>query len=142
MKRYKPKIDKLYYLVAVPTAMLLIVFTALSALAPKMIFVMLPVDVFAAYFLVSALFGYVELRENTLFIKYGFILKKEIPYSKIRGVELTRKWYSHSMLSLKNSLEHVNIKYNSFDLTSVSVKDNDAFIVDLNERVRISLEKN
>ncbi len=134
-KRYNPKIDKLYYLIAIPTAILLIVFTALSALVAKMIFVMLPVDVFAAYFLVSSLFGYVELRENTLFIKYGFILKKEIPYSKIRGVELTRKWYSHSMLSLKNSLEHVNIKYNSFDVTSVSVKDNETFIKELESRL-------
>lgn len=135
MKRYKPKIDKLYYLIAVPTSMLLIVFTVLSALVPKMIFLMLSVDVFAAYFLLSSLFGYVELREKTLFVKYGFVLKREIPYSKIRGIEAERKWYSHSMLSLKNSLEHVNIKYNSFDVTCVSVKDNDAFIKELEERI-------
>ena len=39
------------------------------------------------------------------------------------------------MLALKNSIEHVDIKYNSFDVTCVSVKDNDAFIKELEERI-------
>ena len=39
-------------------------------------------------------------------------------------------------MSMKNSLEHVNIRYNSFDVTSVSVKDNEAFMKELDERLR------
>jgi hypothetical protein len=40
------------------------------------------------------------------------------------------------MASLKNALEHVNIKYNTFDIVSVSVVDNDGFIEELNTRRR------
>ena len=93
------------------------------------------VAAFVLYFFVSPLFGYVELRENSMLIKYGFILKKEIPYSKIRSVTKARKFYSDSMMSLKNSFDHVNIKYNTFDVTCVSVVDNDSFINELSKRL-------
>ena len=82
------------------------------------------VDVFVFYFLISPLFGYVELREDSVFIKFGLLLKREIPYGKIRGVTEERKFYADSMLSLKNALVHINIKYNSFDMVSVSVVGN------------------
>ena len=93
-------------------------------------------DILVFYFVISPLFGYAELREHTLFIKLGFIMKREIPYSAIRGTSKTRKFYSDSMLSLKNSLEHVNIKYNKFDMISVSVQDNEGFIKELEERIK------
>lgn len=35
------------------------------------------------------------------------------------------------MLSLKNSLDHINIKYNTFDITSVSVIGNAELIAEL-----------
>ena len=76
-----------------------------------------------------------ELREHTLFIKLGFIMKREIPYAKIRGTEKQRKFYSDSMLSLKNSFDHVNVKYNRFDMISVSVVNNDEFVKNLEERI-------
>ena len=41
------------------------------------------------------------------------------------------------MLSLKSAMEHVEIRYNSFDVTVVSVKDNDALIAELDERRRM-----
>ena len=47
---------------------------------------------------------------------------------------MARKFYSDSMLSLKTSFEHVNVKNNKFDMISVSVKDNDGVIKDLEER--------
>jgi hypothetical protein len=62
-------------------------------------------------------------------------MKREIPYGRIRGMSLERKFYSDSMLSLKGAFEHVNIKYNRFDLISVSVRTNDALIDALNERI-------
>ena len=31
-------------------------------------------------------------------------------------------------MSLKNALDHINIKYNKFDITTVSVVDNDDLI--------------
>ena len=134
-KRFKPKYDKLFWLVWAPTALIMLIATALSFVELVAFLLMLATDIFTFYFLFSSVVAYAELREETLFIKYGFILKKEIPYSKIRGTEKARKWYSDSMLSLKNSLEHVNIKYNTFDFTSVSVKDNDAFIEELKTRI-------
>lgn len=140
-KRYRPKIDKLFLIVWIPTAAIMLAVTVVPAVfEPVTLFWTLPTDLFVAYFLVSSLVGYVELREKSLFIKYGFILKKEIPYSKIRSVAKVRKWYSETMLSMKNSMEHVNIKYNSFDVTSVSVKDNDALIEELKARRAAILE--
>ena len=127
-RRFKPLVDKMYWMISIPTGVLMLTITVLSAFAPLSLLVTVPTDLFVLYFLISPLFGYVELREETVFIKFGFILKREIPYSKIRGTEKAKKFYSDSMLSLKNSLEHVNIKFNTFDIFSVSVVGNDELI--------------
>lgn len=128
IKRYKPMIDRLFYLISLPTAALMIGFTVLAFFEPSALFVVLPVDVLVVYFLISPLFGYVELRGETVFIKFGFFMSREIPYAKIRGASKSRRWYSDSMMSLKNAMEHVNIKYNTFDMVSVSVVGNDELI--------------
>ncbi len=133
-KRFKPLFDKLFFIIFIPITVLMMAFTVLACFAPTALFIIIPIDALVLYFLLSPLFGYVELRENSLFIKYGLVLKKEIPYDKIRGIDKVRKFYSESMMSLKNSFEHVNIKYNSFDITAVSVVENDNFIKELNER--------
>ena len=137
MKRYKPLIDKLYFMITIPTLILIAAATALVCVFPEplAILIIIPVDLLIVYFLVSPLFGYVELREDTLFIKYGFMLKKEIPYSKIRSLQKGRRWYSETMMSLKNAFEHVEIKYNSFDVTTVSVINNENLIKELNDRI-------
>ena len=136
VKRYRPKIDKLFYIIWVPTGLLMLSLTLVTAIFElKTLFWTLPLDLFVFYFLFSSLVGYAELRETSLFIRYGFILKKEIPYSKICGIEKVRRWYSETMLSLKNSVEHVNIKYKRFDITAVSVKDNDGFIEEIKARI-------
>ena len=134
IKRYKPLIDKLFYIILIPTLALLVGCTVIAGFEPVALFIMLPVDLFCLYFLISPLFGYVELREKTVFVKFGFFMKKEIPYSKIRGIVKVRQIYADSMMALKNSLTHINIKYNTYDLVSVSVKDNDGFIAELNAR--------
>jgi hypothetical protein len=134
--RFKPLFDKLTWLIFIPTVLLLIAATVLTAPYPiALLCIMLPVDIFTLYFLITPFFGYVELREEVIFVKFGFIMKREIPYGRIRGMSLERKFYSDSMLSLKGALEHVNIKYNRFDLISVSVRTNDALIDALNERI-------
>ena len=137
MKRYKPLIDKLYFMITIPTLILIAAATALVCVFPEplAILIIIPVDLLIVYFLVSPLFGYVELREDTLFIKYGFMLKKEIPYSKIRSLQKGRRWYSETMMSLKNAFEHVEIKYNSFDVTTVSVINNENLIKEINDRI-------
>ena len=89
-----------------------------------------------AYCLVSPLFGYVELREDCVWIRCGFFLKKQIPYERIRTVTKERKWYSDSMISLKNAFEHINIKYNTFDLFSVSVVENEELMEQIMVRVK------
>jgi len=136
IKKFKPLIDKLYFIILIPTILLLGAATVISTFEPVALFITIPVDLTVIYFIISPLFGYAELRENSVYIKYGFILKKEIPYNKIRGVVKERKFYSESMMSLKNSFEHVNIKYNAFDVTTVSVVNNDDFIGELNERIK------
>ncbi len=103
--------------------------------APAALFIILPVDFFTLYFIISPLFGYVEFREDTLFIKFGLLMKTEIPYKRIRGAEKVRKFYSDSFASLKNSFEHVNIKYNAFDVVSVSVEKNDELLAELYFRI-------
>lgn len=72
--------------------------------------------------------------KNKIFIKYGLIMKREIPYDKIRGIEKERRIISPSIISIKNALDHVNIKFNTFDVTTLSLKDSDEFIRELNNR--------
>lgn len=136
-KRYNPKVDKLFWFIVIFTSAIMLPFTVLLAVNFSWVSFILVVlsDIMVAYFIISPLFGYVELRSDTLFIKFGFFISREIPYAKIRGTKKERKWYSDSMLSLKNSLEHVNIKYNSLDFVTVSVVDNDAFIKDIEIRI-------
>ncbi|MBQ2876426.1 MAG: PH domain-containing protein [Clostridia bacterium] len=131
-KRYKPLVDKLFYIISVPTLLLIAAVTVLLAFSETaMLFVMIPIDLFVIYFLISPLFGYVELGESSVLIRYGFFMKREIAYDKIRGVSPQRKFYADSMLSLKNSFDHINIKYNTFDITSVSVVGNAELMAEL-----------
>lgn len=135
-KRFKPMIDKLYYLIWIPTSVLMIAMTVFACFEPVVLFVAIPVDVFTFYFLITSLFGYVELREDSVFIKFGFIMKREIPYKNIRGITKERKMYADSMVALKNSLDHVNIKYNRFDMISVSVVGNDELISEIEVKIK------
>ena len=134
-KKYKPLIDKLFWWIWIPTVIMLVIGTAISFVSVIALVIMLATDVFTFYFIVTSLVGYVELREKTLFVKFGFILKREIPYSMIMGISKERKLYTDSMLSIKNSMEHVRIKYNKFDVICVSVVDNDEFIDELKKRI-------
>ncbi len=134
IKRYKPKIDRLFWLIWIPTAILLIAGTVLSIVEIVAFFLMLAVDVFTVYFMVSSLVGYVELRETSLYVRFGFIIKRDIPYDKIRGFTKDKRAISYSMLSLKNALEHVDIKYNKYDMITVSVIENDELIKELKKR--------
>lgn len=136
-KRYKPLIDKIFWIIWVPTLLLVAVATVITSIDTVAFLIMLAIDMFTLYFLISPLFGYVELREETVFVKLGFFMKKEIPYNKIRDAVKERKLYADSMSALKNSLDHVNIKYNKFDVLSVSVVGND----DLVKRLKVRMEK-
>lgn len=136
VKRYKPLIDKLFWIIWVPTLILLAATTVISTYDSLACFIMIPTDAFVLYFLISPLFGYVELREDTIFIKYGFIITREIPYDKVRSVSKKRSFIAETMLSLKNSLDHVEIRYNAFDVTSVSVVGNDDLINEINSRIK------
>ena len=132
---YKPKIDRYYYLIYIPTNVLMLAGTCLALGSLFALIVMLLSDILVLYFTLSPLFGRVELREDTLFIKFGFFLTREIPYARIREIKKERRIYTDTMLSLKNSLEHITIKYNVYDVTAVSVRDNDEFILSLEERI-------
>ena len=134
-RKFKPLLDRLYWSIVIATSALMIPLTVVSFCHPIALIITVSVDLFVLYFLVSPLFGYVELRQESVFIKFGFILKREIPYEKIRGLKKDRKFYSDSMLSLKNAFEHVNIKYNTFDVITVSVIDNDEFIKEIEAKI-------
>jgi hypothetical protein len=135
-KRYKPLLDKLFYIIWIPTSIIMIILTILSCINPISLIITLLVDLFTFYFLISSISGYVELRKDTIFIKFGFILKREIFYDKIREINKERKAVCYSMLSLKNSFEHVNIKYNKFDMITISVKNNDELIEKLQKHIK------
>ena len=134
-KRYYPSVDKLFYWIAIPTNILFVAaLIPMIMLAPEGLTIMIPAIVFTDYFLISPLFGYVELRDDELLIKYGFFLKKEIPYEKIRSIKKNRTIISEAMMSLKNALDHIEIRYNKFDITIVSLKDADNFICEIEKR--------
>ena len=134
-KRYEPLVDKLFWIITIPTVVLLGATTVFAIFEPMVLLIMIPTDLLTFYFLVSPLFGYVELREDSLFIKYGLILKKEIPYEKIRGVIKKRSFMSYTTMSLKNAYDHLDIKYNKFDVTCVSVVNNDEFKKEIEEKI-------
>lgn len=134
-KRFKPLVDRLFLIIFIPTVALVTATAVVTAIfEPSTLWITVPVMLFVLYFLISPLFGYAELGDNSLFIKYGFFLKKEIPYEKIRSAEKLRKFYSESMMSLKCAFEHVKIRYNSFDETCVSVVGNDELIKEILQR--------
>jgi hypothetical protein len=142
-KRFKPLLDKAFWIILIPTLILLAVATVISCYAPIALLIIIPVDVLSIYFLFTPLFGYVELREITVYVKLGLIMEREVPYERIRSVEKARKLYSDSMVSLKCALEHVNIRYNRFDVLSVSVQGNDDLINEINARIsKISSKEN
>ena len=135
--KYRARFDKTYIIIYVATNLFLVAAMIIPALIDPYvgaIIIIAAALVFVNYFLLSAAVGYVELREESLYIRFGFILSREIPYSKIRGIDRHHKFYADSMLSIKNSLDHVNIKYNKFDLVSISVKGEDRFLAELCKR--------
>ena len=137
-KRYKPMIDKYFWIIWIPLMAFLLAATLLSLFEPVVLVILLLTDLFCFYFMVSSLVGYVELREKSVYIKFGFIIKRDIQYNKIREINTERKVLTYSFLSLKNALEHINIKYNKFDMVTVSVLKNDELIMELNDRIAIS----
>ena len=132
--RLKPQIDRLFWLIWIPTLILLAVGTVIAASSVVALLILIATDIFTIYFLLSPLFGYVELRERTVYIKFGFFVSREIEYARIRSVETERRFYSESMLSLKCAYEHVNIRYNAFDVLTVSVRDNATLAAELDLR--------
>lgn len=137
-RRFKPKIDKLYWIPLIFTLIALLAVTVMAVLDPPVLFLIIPIDLFCLYFFISPLYGYVELRESTLFIKFGLILSREIPYAKIRGTARGRGWYGEAFLTLKYAMEHLHIRYGVCDITTVSVKDNDALALALQQRISSS----
>ena len=138
--RLKPQIDRLFLLIWIPTLLSLAVGTVIAASSTVALVILLATDVFTLYFLLSPLFGYVELREHTVYVKFGFFVSREIEYRSIRAVETERRFYSESMLSLKCAYEHVNIKYGSFDVITVSVRDNARLAAELDRRRKCEKE--
>lgn len=137
--RFYPKFDKLYLWITLTTAALMLLLLVLTGVFRSTggLIVMACTTAFVGYFLISPCFGYVELREETVFIKFGFFLRREIPYARIRGIEKKRTAIADSMLSLKNALNHVNIKYASFDCVSISVKNEEKMIDEIKRRSNI-----
>ena len=133
-KRFKPMIDRTYVIIYASVVVLLVALTMMCLSNVTALLITLAADIFTMYFVVSPFFGYVELGDRSVLIKYGFIIKREIPYGKIRELMLSRSLFSDSMLNLKNSREHVLIKYNTFDVTTVSVKGNDLLISEIISR--------
>ena len=134
-KRYRPAIGKMFWFTWIPLTIILAAIVIISMEYPVGLILTIGVSLFCYYFLVSSLVAYVELREESLFIKFGFVFKKEIPYKNIRELVKVRRFYTESFLAIKNTLEHVNIKYKKFDIVSVSVKNNDEFIKEVEKLV-------
>ena len=134
-RRFRPKFDRLFWIPLVFVIAVLTPMTVAAFVHPSGIVLSLATDLFCAYFFLSPAFGYVELREEALVIRFGLILRREIPYCRIRSVEAGRGFYGESILSLKNAMEHVHIRYNRFDITAVSVTDNDQLIREINQRI-------
>ena len=135
--KFKPLIDKLFFIIAIPTLLLMAALTVLAAFYPISLIITVAADILVIYFLITPLFGYAELREDSLYIKFGLILKREIPYESIRGAVKCRAPYAETMLSLKCAMLHVNVKHGVYDVVSVGVQEPDLFISELEKRVAL-----
>ena len=71
----------------------MIPFTVISFIELPALIIVLCTDIFILYFMISSLVAYVELKENSLYIKFGFILKREIPYNTILEINKEKKGY-------------------------------------------------
>lgn len=134
-KRFKPRYDRYYIVTWIACLAVVMMASAAAFFEPTVLFVLIPVDLLTLYFAISPLFGYVELRDATVYVKLGFILDKEIPYQKIRGFDRKRSFYADSMTSLKTALDHLNIRYNRFDVISVCVESDDELIAEIEARI-------
>lgn len=136
-KRYRPLVDKLFWITTIIAVSLLLGVTIAVCLYPDglAVAIVLAVDLLTLYIILSPLFGYVELGEKSLFIKFGLVLKREIPYDKIHGLKKERRTYSESIISLKNAMEHIDIKYGSYQVVTVSVADNDELMEEIKRRM-------
>ena len=107
MKRYKPLIDRTYVTMMIIIFVILTVMTVIAAFSPVALLIVVPIYLLVVYHLISPFFGYVELRENSLYVRYGLFMKKEIPYSKIRAsqkdADSTRNPCFRSKLRLNTS---------------------------------------
>ena len=131
-KRYRPKVGGLYFAIFLPTLALILAVTVLAAIYdPFSLAVTVTVFLLILYFAVSPLFGYAELREESLYIRYGFFMKVDIPYSKIHSVKRARRLISYSTVSLKCDVEHIEIRYGIFDETTISLVDSEEFVAEL-----------
>ena len=139
--KFRPRVDKYYLWIAIPTEIFLIVMTVMTLVHFTLfgLIVMLLALALSSFFILSPIFfGYAELRDDELFVDFGVFIKKSIPYSRIRAIEKKRRFYSESMLSLKCAIDHVDIKYNRFDVLSLSLKDEEVFIEELNKKIPLN----
>ena len=129
MKKYRPKVDKLFYIISIPTEIFVLGGLVLGFFGGVFSAILMVLTfIFVNYFLLSPLFGYIITEEDALFVKFGFIMKRRIPYEKIRAVDMGRGFISYSMMSLKLSFDHLVIKYNRFDEICVSVRENEELL--------------
>lgn len=139
MRRYSPMVDKLFWILFIPTNILVLGCVVVpSVFEPSTLFITLPIFLFVNWFFISPLFGYAELREDHVLVRYGIILKRTIPYASVKSVARERRFYSDALMSLKNAFEHVCIRYGFCDVTVLSLKDNDGFAAELRLRCGIS----
>ena len=139
--KFRPRVDKYYLWIAIPTEIFLIVMTVMTLVHFTLfgLIVMLLALALSSFFILSPIFfGYAELRDDELFVDFGVFIKRSITYSRIRAIEKKRRFYSESMLSLKCAIDHVDIKYNHFDVLSLSLKDEEVFIEELNKKIPLN----
>lgn len=136
--KYRVNIDKYYYITIVVVSLILLIPLILSIVA-KRVWVILVVAfliIFVEYLLFSCFIGYAKLEEDHLVIRYGFIIKRRLPYEIIRGVEKKSSYFSESLISLKTTKNCVVVLFNTYDNTTISIKDEDDFIEKLLEKLK------
>lgn len=132
------KIDLCYSIIFIVTELVLLVPSILTFIFKDMLagFVTLAPFLLVTLLFMSSFSGYIIIKEDELYIRYGFILKRSIPYENIRALIKEKTVLSECLLGMKNSLEHVLIKYNKYDTTCVSVRNNDLFIEEVNKKIK------
>lgn len=139
---YKQRIDKWYIVTIIICEILFLIQPILGIVwnQNSLIYVGLIFFVAINTIMLPPMFGYVRLEENGLFISFGLIHKK-ILYSNIKSAKFYKTWATNNPCSITTSFAHIDIQHSKGKQTTISIKNHEEFLAQLEENTKKDLDQ-